>query len=296
MKRLFLSLVFLPLISLFFLLSVPVAYAETRVQPLSYEPVPCSPDCTTLRIYYNLVPPDQFGWSLANWGGLMWSGSAGATNIHDTYADYTWVYPNNLGTARVVFASGDNASSPFTIDFSITQPTLIPPHDSVEVVGYEFIPCGNPTCATVRIYYDQVPPAETWGLVNWQNHTMWSGAAGATNTHDTYADYTIHDPFVLTVPAQFVLASADDFSFPFTIDWSSRPVNTAPAVQSLANATITEGDTYTTTGFFTDPDSTSWTGTVDYGDGSGVQPLEINQEEKTFILNHQYLSRYAQVA
>src|SRR5260370_37923178 len=42
------------------------------------------------------------------------------------------------------------------------------------------------------------------------------------------------------------------------------------AVKTISNATINEEDTYTATKSFADPDSTSWTGSVDYGDGSGA--------------------------
>jgi uncharacterized delta-60 repeat protein len=64
--------------------------------------------------------------------------------------------------------------------------------------------------------------------------------------------------------------------------------NQPPVINTIYHATIIEGETYTQLGSFTDPDSTSWTGTVDYGDGSGPEPLEINQQEKSFFLNHQY--------
>ena len=37
----------------------------------------------------------------------------------------------------------------------------------------------------------------------------------------------------------------------------------------------------------TDPGADTWTGTVDYGDGGGAQPLSLNVD-KTFSLNHTY--------
>jgi hypothetical protein len=55
-------------------------------------------------------------------------------------------------------------------------------------------------------------------------------------------------------------------------------------------ATIPVGSTFTSWGRFTDPGADTWTATVDYGDGSGLQPLEVNQEDKTFVLNHNYTS------
>jgi hypothetical protein len=81
------------------------------------------------------------------------------------------------------------------------------------------------------------------------------------------------------------------------IDWAAEsgtggqcgtPSNTSPTVDAGADATLTEGSTLTGTGSFTDSDTDLWTATVDYGDGSGVQPLTLNSD-KTFSLNHRYL-------
>jgi PKD repeat protein len=60
----------------------------------------------------------------------------------------------------------------------------------------------------------------------------------------------------------------------------------APAVVPLTGATIGEGTSYTASGAFTDPGDDHWTATVDYGDGSGVQPLTLTG--KTFSLAHSY--------
>lgn len=62
--------------------------------------------------------------------------------------------------------------------------------------------------------------------------------------------------------------------------------NQAPVVSFAGSTTINEGDTYTGSGSFTDPDSTSWSATVDYGDGSGSQPLTLSGQN--FSLNHVY--------
>ncbi len=66
-------------------------------------------------------------------------------------------------------------------------------------------------------------------------------------------------------------------------------VNQAPHVNPLSDVTIDEGDTYTASGSFTDADSTSWTATVDYGEGTepNPEPLTLNPD-KTFSLSHQY--------
>jgi hypothetical protein len=58
--------------------------------------------------------------------------------------------------------------------------------------------------------------------------------------------------------------------------------NVPPAVDAIAGATILQGETFTATGAFTDPGADSWTGTVDFGDGSGVIALALDGQ--TFAL------------
>lgn len=63
-------------------------------------------------------------------------------------------------------------------------------------------------------------------------------------------------------------------------------VNAKPIVDPLPDAVINEGGNYTAIGSFTDADSDGWNATVDYGDGSGIQPLPLS--DNNFSLNHQY--------
>ncbi len=63
--------------------------------------------------------------------------------------------------------------------------------------------------------------------------------------------------------------------------------NQPPVPSSLSNEILNEGAAYSAAGSFTDTDSTSWIGTVDYGDGLGVTPLTLNLD-KTFNLSHVY--------
>jgi PKD repeat protein len=63
--------------------------------------------------------------------------------------------------------------------------------------------------------------------------------------------------------------------------------NVAPSVDAGPDGTINEGSAFSSAGSFTDPGADSWTGTVDYGDGSEVQPLSLNPD-KTFAVSHLY--------
>ena len=64
--------------------------------------------------------------------------------------------------------------------------------------------------------------------------------------------------------------------------------NVAPSIASIPDATILPGETYRTTGSFTDPGADSWNATVDYGDASGIQTLALSG--KSFSLSHTYAS------
>jgi hypothetical protein len=61
-----------------------------------------------------------------------------------------------------------------------------------------------------------------------------------------------------------------------------------PEVVPGPGGTINEGGTFYGYGSFIDPDQDTWTATVDYGDGSGPQPLPLNTVDKTFELSHIY--------
>jgi len=63
--------------------------------------------------------------------------------------------------------------------------------------------------------------------------------------------------------------------------------NVPPVVDAGPDASIAAGGTFSSSGSFSDPGADAWTGTVDYGDGSGTQALPLNAN-KTFILNHPY--------
>jgi len=58
-------------------------------------------------------------------------------------------------------------------------------------------------------------------------------------------------------------------------------------VNAGSGATLDAGQTFVRSGSFSDPSADTWTATVNYGDGSGDQPLALNAD-KTFALSHPY--------
>jgi alpha-tubulin suppressor-like RCC1 family protein/PKD repeat protein len=71
-----------------------------------------------------------------------------------------------------------------------------------------------------------------------------------------------------------------------TVSITVNSVNDLPIVSAGGDATINEGSTFSGSGSFEDPDPDTWTATVDYGDGSGIQPLTLTG--KTFNLTNVY--------
>jgi VCBS repeat-containing protein len=70
---------------------------------------------------------------------------------------------------------------------------------------------------------------------------------------------------------------------------SGTEVQSIYAQGTLGRYTIPGGQQFSLPGSFRDPDSSSWTATVDYGDGTGTQPLSLNPDH-TFSLAHTYVT------
>ncbi|HEY4216826.1 MAG TPA: PKD domain-containing protein [Gemmatimonadaceae bacterium] len=62
--------------------------------------------------------------------------------------------------------------------------------------------------------------------------------------------------------------------------------NSPPVAGAITGGTVSTAGLYTASGTITDPSSTSWTATADYGDGSGAQPVTVTGS--TYTLSHQY--------
>lgn len=63
-------------------------------------------------------------------------------------------------------------------------------------------------------------------------------------------------------------------------------VNVAPVVHAGSDTTIQPGEIFSGSGSFTDSDIDTWTATVDYGDGTGIQSLTLT--DSSFELSHLY--------
>ena len=81
----------------------------------------------------------------------------------------------------------------------------------------------------------------------------------------------------------------DESGFPIShqvVAGSVTILNVVPSVDAGAASTINQGEVYSGSGSWADTADDTWTATVDYGDGSGVQPLTLTGT--TFALSHTY--------
>ena len=84
-----------------------------------------------------------------------------------------------------------------------------------------------------------------------------------------------------------ILTVTDAFGWPNVTSSTVTVANVAPSPAfTLAAGPLLPGETMVGTGSFTDPGADPWTATVNYGDGSGVQPLAL--AGMNFALSHLY--------
>ncbi|HUF28318.1 MAG TPA: DNA/RNA non-specific endonuclease [Gemmatimonadaceae bacterium] len=103
-------------------------------------------------------------------------------------------------------------------------------------------------------------------------------ASGVTASHT----YSRNGAYTVRLIVSDPLGLAD------TTTTTATVANVAPIIAPFAGAELLPGETYIIDGSFTDPGADAWTATVDYGDGSGVQPLAL--ADKSFALAHTYLA------
>ncbi len=92
-----------------------------------------------------------------------------------------------------------------------------------------------------------------------------------------------------TAESQTVTLTADDGRGGIsTASFALAVLNVAPSVTVPASSSVPEGSPFSASGSFSDPGADTWTATVDYGDGSGVQTLPL-KGDRTFALLHEYV-------
>lgn len=123
---------------------------------------------------------------------------------------------------------------------------------------------------------------------DFDNNGTFESGDGTYSGSSTSATATVPASFLATAGARTIRGRIIDKDNGFTDYTTSISVNNvAPVVDAGPDGTATQGSPYSSSGSFTDPGSDTWTATVNYGDGTGVQSLTLNAN-KTFALAHTY--------
>ena len=215
----------------------------------------------------------------------------------DVTAGFTFAFDCGDGAGYGAFSTSSTTTCPTTDNGARTVNGKVRDKDGGEtpytasVIINNVAPAVNVGAATATINEGGTfsrsgsfadPGADTWtGTVDYGDG---SGAQSLTlNADKTFSlsnDYPQDGSFTITVTVTDDDGDSDTETITLTVD------NVLPVVNAGNDASISEGATFSQNGSFTDPGADSWSATVDYGDGTGVQPL--NLVGKTFSLNHVY--------
>ena len=106
-----------------------------------------------------------------------------------------------------------------------------------------------------------------WGDGDTQSVNLGAGVLSFGQAHQ----YRDNRP--ANAPYQIVVTVTDKDDGSASAGQAISVANVAPTISALAGDTLVRGGTYAAAGSFADPGADSWTATVNYGDGTGTQPL-----------------------
>lgn len=222
-------------------------------------------------------------------GSPVTLGAAGSSDPDGDVLSYAWDFGDGStgtgATPQHIYADNGN----YIVTLTVTDPT-----------GAEA------TATTAVTVFNVAPTVNAFGGASLLVHQTYAGGGSFTDpgadewtaTVD-YGDGGGAQPLALSGTG-FNLSHTYDAAGSFTItvtvtddDGGSHSrtatvnvTNLAPAVNAFAGASLLLHQAYAATGTFSDPGPDSWTATVDYGDGSGAQPLPLSG--KSFTLGHTY--------
>jgi hypothetical protein len=240
------------------------------------------------QVHYLAVfhDPDADTWTgTVNWG----DGTSDQLAVHsDGLAIYFHTYLSP-GTFSVSLTVADNHGNSDTrsLDVTVAAPTNTPPVITSFTAPASF----QAVVEEGRFFgiFSDPDPNDTWtGTINFGDGTGDKPLdLNPNKTFSIYKTYTSAGAYTVTATIADDHGSTDTRSLTVTItDNNTPPVVTITSPSLPVGLT---GQPVHVTGFFTDPDTDAWTGTVKFGDGSGDQPLALDPD-KTFAVDHVYAS------
>jgi hypothetical protein len=225
-------------------------------------------ESVTLRAGFtdpNPTPTDGTKWDLVLNGSTLASGT-------DAAFSFT---PTKTGTYQVDLVVSDNYGVSATASaFVVVSPALT----GVAITG---IPLTSLEGTPLTLGSSALDAASNPSLTyRWQ--ATLSGVPVASGSTASF-QFTPDHPGSYDV----TLKVTDSVGESVTAEKGIDITNVAPTVDLGGTTALVQGLDFARTGSFQDPGKETWTATVDYGDGTGSQPLALNAD-KTFALSHHY--------
>ena len=230
---------------------------------------------------------------------------SGPTTITATYDTYYWVQYATVGNENPItlpanewVLDGNPATGTFPAEVEVSgvKDVLVGDDRPTTITDPTTITTTYDTYYWVTFRQTGLDIAASGTVLSYQIDGGGLVSLGYTNLPSGYwiksgsiVTYTYSQPLPGGIGKQFGLASVDGpgTGFIMTEPETITGNYVVPVVNAGSDATINEGDTFTSSGSFTDLGALTWTATVNYGDGSGSQPLTLNPD-KTFVLSHVY--------
>jgi PKD repeat protein len=211
-----------------------------------------------------------------NGNSVTLSASVGVVTDNEN-GTWSWSYVTTDGPAEsqtvTVTASSGPAQAQTT--FELTVNNVAPDVDA----GTDETITGGATASRAGSFAD--PGADTWTAT--VDYGTGGGAGALPLTGQAFSlshTYPMSGSYTTTVTVTDSDGAVGTASFDVMVD------NTLPTVDAGSGGTVDEGSPFTSSGSFSDPDTDSWSATVDYGDDSGVSALGLSGS--TFSLEHTY--------
>jgi len=203
-----------------------------------------------------------------------------------TDIEYDYLWQNDFsGEVTLRVSDGDLTATDTASVTVLNVPPVI-----TNVTGPTEIAMGEEASFSVTFYDGFMDP--TRGLIaSLDNHTAYFDFGDGTVLQFLLAPqvFSVDASNMYLAPGiyQIVITIVDDHGAMDSAVWNLTVVGNLPQVEAGPDASIDEGSTFMSNGYFIKTEEGVYTATVDYGDGSGPQPLSLNAAYM-FNLSHQY--------
>jgi hypothetical protein len=241
-----------------------------------------SPEGTAISLTAQVTDPSavdtaagfQYAWNVTKNDAPFAAGTSAAFSFT----------PDDDGVYVVTLTATDKDGGVSNPDARTVTVTNVPP-----TVTLSQVPASLPEGSTLTATGSFTDPGATDTFTATVDHGDGSGVQPLSIAGQSFAlSHTYADEGVYTV----TVTVTDDDGGAGTATATVHVFNVPPSVNAGPPATINEGGVFLSSGYFTDPGADTWTASVDYGDGSGAQPLLLHAD-KTFDLSHLYVQNGA---